>query len=49
MKKVLIGVVTAGAILGLGAGARRLGKKMRQHCEQMMGQFRGRSEPVAKT
>ena len=48
MKKALIGIVAAGAVLALGAGTRRMGKKMRTHCEQMIAQF-GNREAVGKT
>ena len=47
MKKALIGIVAAGAVLALGAGARRMGNTMRTHCEQMVGQF-GNREAVGK-
>jgi predicted lysophospholipase L1 biosynthesis ABC-type transport system permease subunit len=43
MKKAIIGMLAIGAILALLPVARRTGQKMREHCEQMMGQFGDRA------
>ncbi|HEX6662032.1 MAG TPA: hypothetical protein VF025_00015 [Gaiellaceae bacterium] len=53
MKKVIVGFVAAGAIVGLLAAARRMGREMHKHaeqmaahCKQMAGQTEKRREPV---
>ena len=38
MKKAILGFVAIGAIYGSRAVARRFGRKMREHCEQMAAQ-----------
>ena len=38
MKKVIIGFVAVGAIVGLRPVAKRLGHEMREHCGQMAEQ-----------
>jgi hypothetical protein len=37
MKKALIGLVAVGVMVGLRPAAKRMGEKMREHCEQMAG------------
>jgi hypothetical protein len=49
MKKAIVGLVAVGAILGLRPLTRRLGHMMREHCEQMVAQCRGRGEAVRST
>ena len=56
MKKAILGFVALGAIIGLRPVARRMGRKMREHCEQMAaqckqmtGQFGTRGEVVGRT
>jgi low affinity Fe/Cu permease len=44
MKKAIVGLLAVGAVIGLRQVMPRVGRKMREHCEQMMGQFAGRSE-----
>ena len=45
MKKALVGVTAVGAVVGLRRIAKRIGPKMREHCEQMMGApLAGRAE-----
>jgi hypothetical protein len=46
MKKVIIGFAAVGAVIALRLVVRRGGHKMREHCEQMMPQFGGRSEAM---
>jgi hypothetical protein len=49
MKKLIVGLVSVGAVMALlPVVERRMGHKMREHCEQMMAQFGGRGEPVGK-
>ncbi len=44
-KKLIIGLLAVGAALALRPVVkRRIVQKMREHCEQMMEQFAGRSE-----
>lgn len=48
MKKLVIGLVAFGAVVGLRPVVkRRMLQKMREHCRQMMGQFIGGSETTA--
>jgi hypothetical protein len=49
MKKAIIGVVAVSAVVGVGLLGRRAGQAMREHCEQMVGQFGHRREAVGKT
>ena len=56
MKKAIVGVVAIGAIIGSRPVARRMGRKMREHCEQMAAQCKqiaaqpgGRGEAVGRT
>jgi hypothetical protein len=42
MKKAIIGLVAVAAVIGLRPAVRRMGDKMREHCEQMAAQFAGR-------
>jgi hypothetical protein len=49
MKKAIIGAVAIGAVFGLAQVGRRMSQRMREHCEQMVGQFAGRSEAVSTT
>lgn len=38
MRKAIIGVAAAGAVVGLGVVGRRMGHRMREHCAQMARQ-----------
>jgi len=56
MKRAILGFVAIGAILGSRPVARRMGRKMREHCAQMAvqckqiaGQVGGRGEAVGRT
>lgn len=56
MKKAILGLVAIGAVIGSRPVARRMGRKMREHCEQMAaqckqmaGQFQTRGEAVGRT
>lgn len=49
MKKAIIGVVAISAVLGLRHVGQRMGHRMREHCEQMVGQFADRGEAVGTT
>jgi hypothetical protein len=53
MKKLIVALLGVGAVVALRPVLkRRMAKKMRDHCKQMMGQFAGRSEttgPEART
>ena len=56
MKKAILGFVAIGAVIGSRPVARRMGRKMREHCEQMAaqckqmaGQFGTRGEAVGRT
>lgn len=43
MKKLIVGLVAVGAVIVLRPVVkRRMVQQMREHCEQMMGQFAGR-------
>jgi uncharacterized membrane protein YccC len=47
MKKVIVGLAAAGAVIALRPVLkRRMVQKMRDHCEQMMAQFQGRGEAM---
>lgn len=47
MKKAIIGVVAISAVLGLRHVERQMAYRMREHCEQMVGQLAGRGEAVS--
>jgi len=48
MKKAIFGLAAVSAVIGLGPVVkRRIGEKMREHCQQMAAQHKERSEPVA--
>jgi hypothetical protein len=56
MKRGLVGLVAVGAVVGLCAVARRMSRKMREHCGQMAAQckqmavqFGDRGEAVGRT
>ena len=49
MKKAFIGVVAISAVLGLRQVGRHMAYRMREHCEQMVGQFAGRGEAACTT
>lgn len=56
MKKMIVALVAIGAIVGLHSARRRIGHKMRDHCEEMAercmemaAQFAGRGEAVGRT
>jgi hypothetical protein len=56
MKKVIVGLVAIGAIVGLRSARRGIGHKMRDHCGQMAErcmematQFAGRGDAVGRT
>ena len=49
MRKALVGVVAVGALFALRQVVGRVGRRMRQHCEQMMAQFAGREKAVSGT
>jgi hypothetical protein len=44
MKKAIVGLVTVGSVIALRPVGRRLGQKMREHCEQMAAQSGARGE-----
>jgi hypothetical protein len=46
MKKAIVVLAAAGAVIGLRQVLPRAARKMREHCEQMMAQFQGRSEAI---
>ena len=48
MKKAIVGLVAVGAVIALRPLLRRMGHKMREHCEQMATQFGGRAEMAHK-
>jgi len=56
MKKMIVGLVAIGAIVGLRSARRRIGHTMRDHCGEMAErcmematQFAGRGEAVGRT
>lgn len=56
MKKVVLGVLAIVAIVGSRPVAKRIGRKLREHCgrmaaqcQQMAGRFATRGEPVGRT
>lgn len=56
MKKVIIGLLAVGAVMGLRPVARRMGHRMSEHCgqmaahcKQMAAQCGGRGEAVGRT
>jgi hypothetical protein len=48
MKKAIVGLVAVGAVIALRPLLRRMGHKMREHCEQMAAQFGGHAEMAHK-
>lgn len=42
IKKAIIGLMAVAAVIGLRPVMRRMGHKLRAHCEEMAGQFGGR-------
>jgi hypothetical protein len=44
MKKAIVGLLAVGSIIALRPVVRRLGQRMREHCEHMVAQFGGRGE-----
>jgi len=49
MRKLIVGLAAVGAVMALRPVVkRRMVQKMREHCEQMMGQFAGRSEATGQ-
>ena len=44
MRKVIVGFVAAGAVVGLLAGAKRASKEMRKHSEQMAARCKQMAE-----
>lgn len=49
IKKAIIGLMAVAAVIGLRPVMRRMGHKLRAHCEQMAAQFGGRGEAVGRT
>jgi hypothetical protein len=56
MKKMIVGLVAVGAIVGLRSARTRIGHRMREHCGEMAercmemaAQFAGRGEAVGRT
>lgn len=56
MKKAMLGFVAIGALFGSRPAARRIGRKMREHCGQMAaqckqlaGQFGTHGESIGRT
>ncbi|HSJ73662.1 MAG TPA: hypothetical protein VK904_05040 [Miltoncostaeaceae bacterium] len=49
MKKAIVGLVAIGVIIALRPVMRRMGQRMREHCEQMAAQFGGRGDAVRRT
>jgi len=47
MKKAIVGVAAVGAAVGLGQVIKRMGPRMREHCEQMMAGQSGRRGEAA--
>ena len=48
MKNAIVAFVAVGAVIGLRPVARRIGHKMREHCEEMAAQPGGRGETVGR-
>ena len=46
MKKAIVVLAAVGAVIGLRQVIPRVARKMREHCDQMMGQFQGRGEAM---
>jgi hypothetical protein len=49
MKKTIVGLMAVGAFVGLRPVMKRMGQKMRVHCEQMAAQAVARGEAVGRT